>query len=258
MADERYAEYQEENPKSWIQGLFEESSTQKHRLGSIRRLDDGREFIYCKMGAVAGVAGRLYQGVVADIANHANLAVANANIGDRQANVTMGDTTAANTANAFAEGYLHVNTGASNGMAYKIKSHPAIAANAAGIFTLYDKIRSANFAAATTKVSLTKHPCKAVIVHPSPPTSALVGVCTFPVTANYFAWLQKKGPCPVEIEVAVAAGADVFASNAADGTVTCAVAAANAIDMLTTGAFRVGRCLANNANDHWALIDLNL
>jgi hypothetical protein len=258
MANERWSEFVEESPKVFVQGLFDESSTAKHALGTKRKLMDGREYVYCQMGATAGVAGQLYQGVVIDIANQANLTVANANIGDRTISVTVGDTAIANTANFFADGFVHVNTGAANGMAYKIKSHPAVAANAVGVFTLYDKIRNANLVTSTSKVSLTQHPCKAVIVHPSPPTAVLTGVCTYPVTANYYAWLQTKGPCPVEVEVAVAAGKQVCASNAVNGAVTIVPSDANGIVCFSLGSYPVGNVITNNANDHWALIDLNL
>jgi hypothetical protein len=258
MANERYAEYYAEDPKSFVQGLYEESSTQKQKLGTKRRIGD-REFIYCKMGATAGVAGQVYQAIVYDVANIGNLAVANANIGERVVAVTPVTPVAGqNEANAFAEGYLWISTGASNGQTYKIKNHGAFTANTAANITLYDKVRGANIAAATSKASLMKHPCKYVIVHPSPPTSGLVGVCTFPVTANYYAWLQCKGPCAVETEVAVTAGKDVFASDAANGTVTIPVENANYITATAPAKARVGRCIANSANDHWSLIDLDL
>lgn len=265
MANERYAEFVEETPKSFVQGLFEESSTQKHKLGSIRRLTDGREFIYAQMGATTGVAGKLYQSVVVDLANVANCTVANANVGDRVVSVTPVTVVSGDAAaNTFAEGFLYINTGSTSGegRTYKIKSHGALTANTAANFTLYDKLRDANITAAASKASLVRHPCKAVIVHPSPPTSGLVGVCMFTVTANYYAWLQKSGPCAVENEAgsgaALTPGKEVFASPAADGCITGQVATANGIDLQATAGYPVGKCIANNANDHWALVDLNL
>jgi len=251
MANERYAEFTEETPKSFVQGLFEESATQKQRLGTIRKLSDGREFVYAKMGATVGVAGSLYQSPVTDIANVANVTVANANIGDRSLTITPVTIVAGDlTANTFAEGFVHISTGAANGMAYKIKSHGTLAANTAAAFTLYDKLRSANVATATSKATLTRHPCKDVIIHPSPATAALVGVATFPVTANCYAWLQKRGPCAVETDGTVVGGDGVIASTAADGCV--APETANGLD------YKVGVCISDNANDHWSLIDLKL
>lgn len=262
MANERYSQFTEETPKSYVQGLFEESSAQKHRLGTVRRLADGREFVYAKMGATNGVAGQLYQTPAVDLANVANVTVANANIGDRVLTITPVTIVAGDlTANTFAEGYVHVSTGASNGQAYKIKSHGTLAANTAANFTLYDKVRSANIVTANSFVTLTRNPCKAVIVHPSPPTCTVVGVCTYVTTANYYVWLQKKGPCAVEVDETVAAleaGYVAYASNGVDGA--CGGAGANAANIITRPElkFPIGRVLADNANDHWALIDLDL
>jgi len=252
MADERYAEFIEETPKAWVQGLYEESSTQKHRLGTIRKLSDGREFIYCKKGATNAVTGQIQQAVAADVANIANLAItANVAANARAVVVTLGDSNLANEANAFAEGYLWVNTGNGAGDTYKIRHHAAIAANANGTFNLYDKIRS-NMIAADTKVSILKHPCKDIVVHDSPPTGAIVGVATFEVTANYYAWFQKRGPCAVEVEGTVVNGDIVICSETVDGT--CGPGANGASEE----EYPVGVCMANNANDHWALVDLKL
>jgi len=249
MANERYAEYIEETPKSFVQGLFEESSTAKHPLGTTRRLSDGREFIYCKMGAANAVAGSVYQGRVPVIANEANMAVTVAGtIGDRSIAFTMGDSTLANTANALAEGFVWVSTGAGNGHCYKVKNHAAIAANAGGTLYLYDKLR-ANIATATSKISIVPNPCSGVIQAVANVTAVPVGVATFIVTTAYYAWLQKTGPCAVETDGTVVAGDTVICSAAAAGTVQ---PAANGTEMY----FQVGKCIANNANDHWSLIDL--
>jgi hypothetical protein len=241
----------EQEPQLYLQGLFDEASTQKHPLGTRRRISDGREFIYVKMGATNAVAGSIYQGVAPVVANHANLAItANANIGDKAVSITMGDSTLANTANALAEGYLWINTGAGNGHAYKIKSHAAIAANANGNIALYDKLR-ANIAAASSKASVLKHPCKDVIVHPSPPTQTPVGAATFIVTANYYAWLQCKGPAAVEVDGTVVNGDGVRCSANVDGAVE---PSANG----TETEYHVGVVMCNSANDHWCLVNLNL
>lgn len=252
MTNERFGEFTETNPKLFVQGLYETSATQKHRLGTIRKLGDGREFIYAKNGAANTVAGSIYQGVAPVVANHANLAItANANVGAREVSITMGDSTLANTANALAEGYLWINTGAGNGHCYKIKSHAAIAANANGNMALYDKLR-ANIAAATSKASIMPHPCRAVVIHGSPPTGDIVGVATQIVLANYYAWFQTRGPCAVEVEGTVVNGDIVITSETVDGA--CGPGANGASEE----EYPVGICIANSANDHWALIDLKL
>lgn len=241
----------EDGPQLFLQGLFEQSSTKKHPLGTVRRLSDGREFIYCKAGAANIAAGVLVQSAVVDSANVANLAVtAVANVGDKSIAFTMGDSAAANTANAYQDGYAYINTGAGNGCLYKIKSHAAIAANANGTLYLYDKLRS-NISNATSKISLIKHPCDAVIVHPSPPTASLIGATTFPVTTAYYFWAQKKGPATVLFNGTVVNGDAVIASSAVDGSV---MPSANGQETEA----QVGMCIANNANAHWGTVLLNI
>ena len=57
--------YCEGENKLFNQGLFEECATKKHRIGTIRRLDDGRVFAYALSGE-ALYAGLLTQAAVAD------------------------------------------------------------------------------------------------------------------------------------------------------------------------------------------------
>lgn len=259
MANERYSEFIEESPKSYLQGLFEQSATQKHKLGTVRRLSDGREFIYAQAGAANLAAGKPVQTPAFDLANVGNCAVANANVGDRTITVTPVTVAAGDAAaNTFAEGFAYIHTGTANGMAYKIKSHGALTANTAANIVLYDKLRGANLVTANSIVSLIRNQCKAVIVHPSPPTSTLVGVPTFPVTANYYAWLQRKGPCPCLIAGTVVVGETVYASNTVDGAVEAAPA--NAANIVTNPQLKypVGTAMANNANTNYGMVDIKL
>ena len=249
MANERWGEFQEETPKAWAQALYEESSTKKARLGAVRRLNDGREFVYVQQAATIG-SGLLCQAVVADVANLGNLAVtANANVGAREIAFTLGATNAANTQNEFEEGWIHVSTvNGSNWTAYKIKQHAAIAANANGTLYLYDKIR-ANLTT-SSKVTVTKNKCKKVIVSPaSTPTGTLVGVTVMPMTANYYGWIQKTGEGAVAVNGTVNSGDGLIPGDVAGYAV-----AAGANDLVPL----IGYCMVNNADNGAALVDLNI
>jgi hypothetical protein len=250
MANERYAEFYEQNPHHFVQSLFEESSTQLHRLGTVRRLNDGREFIYVKVGSANLAAGVLVQGAVAE-ANHANCALANVAdavaSGTRQVTITLGST--AVSANDYAEGFLNIEDGtAGAGHIYKIKNHPAANAGANLTLTLYDKLR-ANLTSAHG--TLIKHPCKDVIIHPSPPTEALVGVTVRAMTANYYGWVQKKGPVSVLVNGTIVAGDCVIASGTVDGAV---MASANGQETER----QVGMCIHAGANTEYGVVDLGL
>lgn len=251
LAFDKRGNFDEGPSQLYVQSLFEQSSTQKQELGMERPLSDGRIFIYCKAGAANIAAGVIVQSPVPDVANQANLAVtANGTAGDKSIAFTNGDSASANTANAYEDGYAYINTGTGGGQSLKIKSHAAIAANANGTLYLYDKLR-ANIASADSKVSLYPHPCKGVVIHGSVPTSGLVGATTFAVTANYYFWAQKTGPAAVLANGTIVNGDGVMPSSAVDGAVSpCANGSETE--------YLVGMCLANNANAHYALINLNL
>jgi len=247
MADERYAEFYEESPKLYLQSLFEESSTQKHRLGTVRKLSDGREFVYVKVGAANLAVAKAVQGEAME-ANHANIAVAaTANIGARTVTVTLSNASVA--ANAYAEGTLHIQSNTAAGYYYKIKSHPAANANANLTLTLYDKIRGANIAN-TCYATLVKSPYKDVIVTPAAATQKIVGVPVIAMTANYYGWVQKKGPCAVLVAGTLVAGD--MAYEAANGAV--GPPAANTVPTTQY----VGRVLQLGANAAYGLVDLDL
>lgn len=239
-------------PKMYLQGLFEESSAQKQKIGTTRVLSDGREFIYGRAGGANIAIGLLCQGATPDVANHGNLAVTNANANAVNVTVTLGNLLIA--ANAYAEGYLHINSGTGQGYSYKIKSHPAAAANAALVVSLYDPIR---LALATAKGTLTKQAASYVAPQAGPAAASLVGVTVVPMTTLYYGWLQRKGPCPVLVDATVIIG-DVVVAGSVAGSVKAAnnAYAANVVPGMLVPL--VGRVIVVNANAHYGLIDLNL
>jgi len=247
MANERWAEYQEDHPKLFLQSLFETSVTQKHPLGTIRRLTDGREYIYFENAGTNLAVAKCIQGP-AEEANHSNIAIANtANIGLRAVNVTLSDANV--VANQYAEGFLHVQSNVAVGYMYKIKNHPAANANANLTVTFYDKIRGVNLAN-TCYATLTKHPCKDVIVTAATATQRIIGVPTGIVLANYFAWAAKKGPCCVLVAGTLVAGDMAYeAANGAVGPPTA--------NVVPTQQY-VGRVLQIGANAAYGIIDLDL
>ena len=251
MANERFAQFTEETPKSYVQGLFEESVSQKHRLGTLRELSDGKQYIYGKVGAANIAAGYLCCGPTEEAANKSDLAVtANANVGERAVAITIGDLAANVTANQFAEGWLYEDlANAANSCAYKIKSNPAFVANASGTIQLYDKIRSDITTSFT--VSLAAHQCSGVIIHPSPNLNVLVGVSTMPMTTLYYGWFQKRGPAPITAVGTLVVG-ETCVPSTVDGSVT--IGANGTSEILQ----QVGTVMVPNANDCFALIDLKL
>jgi hypothetical protein len=201
-------------PKLMPQGLYEISATQKLPLGTPWELTDGRKFIYAKNGAVALVAG---VGVAAEVpaGNHDEIVLTAASAGQKYVVGTLGATAAAE--NLYAEGYVRLNKGTLLGYNFKIKNHAAVLS--AGVITayLYDELP---IAITDEEGSFIKHPCKDVVIHPSPPVSALVGVTIGAVTANYYCWLQVKGPAAVVCEGTMVIGRGIKPSATTDGNFT--------------------------------------
>ena len=110
------------------QGIWDTGATAHHPVGARGYLPDGRVYYYARnSGAAALAAGKPVMSELA-LANNDNLAVNTALAGDTSVTITSGTPTA--SANDFAEGYLCVVDGTSEGRSYKISTHPDITATA--------------------------------------------------------------------------------------------------------------------------------
>ena len=244
MTNERYAEFIEESPKLFVQGLFEQSTTEKQKLGTVRKLSDGRVFVYAKVGAVDLAAGKLCQAPV-QVADHLNIAVAAVvPIDAREVTVTLGATAA--TKDQYKDGFLYVNSGTGVGCAYKIKAHPAADASTFLKVSLYDKIRVA--LATTSKVTLFSNPFNGTIVHPAPTTAALVGIPQIVVTAAYYYWSLVKGMTPCLIDGTPAINDHLIPSDLVDGAVE--------VDAAASVVQRIGTVLNTGVNGEYQMIQL--
>ncbi|MCW7076428.1 MAG: hypothetical protein OCU18_03940 [Candidatus Syntrophoarchaeum sp.] len=196
--------FQENTPQLFNQGLFEVSSTQKHRLGTPRRLEDGRTFIYAKNGGTALAAGKLTVAPTV-VANHVNKSVGDAAaIGDRAVKVDLGST--ALTANQYKEGFLVINDATGEGHQYKVSGHAAADADATDVkINLYDAVRAA-LVANTSEYSLLKHPYDSVVISATDQGDTPTGIPSMAVTADYYFWLQTWGVCPALADETLAVG----------------------------------------------------
>jgi hypothetical protein len=202
------------SPVGTGQDSFGSSATQLHPLGTKAETKDGRIFRYCQAGAVATVAGSLYQSA-APLTNHlANTPPAVA-VGATSFSYTPGAT--AGAANLYAEGYLQVDTTPGNGYCYVVAGHDAITASTA--FTLY--LRDAIQVALTTssRVGLSPNPYKNVIVTPTTNTAKVVGVPGTVIAISEYGWLQTRGPASVLINGTPAITAPVVNSGTTAGAV---------------------------------------
>ena len=213
---EQYSVYAEETGKNCGRWDF------AHKL----ILPDGREYAFCKMGAVVGVAGSLYQSV-ASVGNYTDLVVPTASaIGATSLHVTLGGTAA--TIDQFTEGVAHVNDGTGESYVYRIKkavsegaSHPAQTSTTGNLevqLETQENVQVATIAGDST-ISLTQNRFDEVIIHVSPPTAGLAGVAPGPTTISYYGWTQIKGYAGVLTDGTLLEGNEVQASITTNGAV---------------------------------------
>lgn len=214
-----------------------DTGKQPHSLGQIAVTRDGRFFRFATAGAADLVVGNVIQGA-APIPNHLGLTAAAEAIGAGTMLdpivVTPGAT--AGAAQLYADGFLNISVTPSLGQVHRISGHPAITASTA--FNLYldpdDLIRIA--LTTSSKYGLHHNLYKNVIQTPTVNTQAVVGVAVSVITANtaaqYYGWLQTRGPAsvlmngtptvtaPVVNSGTTAGAADLWTTAAAAVTVT--------------------------------------
>lgn len=199
-------------PELIAQTLFASSTTAEAALGSLAYSEDGRKFRYCKMGAVAGVPGKLYQ-APAEVTADQNLACAAAAIAATSVTTTS---TVTVTANQYAGGWLTVGVTPGEGYQYKISSHKAATA-ATVVLNLEDPIIVA--LTTSSRVDLVANPYGAVVVNPTTATSAPVGVAVFAIPISEFGWLQVGGIANLLADGTITVGTEIVASNGTAGAV---------------------------------------
>jgi hypothetical protein len=208
------------------------SAIQEAPLGARAVTGDGREFRYCKAGAVALVPGKLQQAGPEDTA-HQNLApTANVAAGATSFTVTLG--ASAVTANEYAGGWAVIADATGEGYMYQISSHPAADASGTLALNLADPIIG-NLTTASTKVDLVLNPYSAVIVNPAAASSAPIGVAVYAIPAGEYGWIQTKGTTTLLADGAVVVGTAVAASNATAGAVEALTGVQAPIGIAVTG-----------------------
>lgn len=207
------------------QGILDNTTTQNHVLGTYMETADGRGYRYAKVGAVATVAGKVYQGPALDATNQqpsGGLAVAAAAIGDTSITTTSTVTLAVNL---LAGGFLSVVVTPGQGYTYKIKGNTAASA-AVTTFSLEDPVVIA--LTTSSKIIVAKHPLDGIVIEPGTPTGKIAGVPNAIYSIGAYAWIQRTGPCAVLFTGTGAAGKVVGSlSGGTSGSMAPAIAATN-------------------------------
>lgn len=224
------------------QDVFSDSSTAQHGLGQMARTKDGRQFRYVECGATALVVGNALQSQVEDT-DHDNITCRATAIGATALLITTGSGNGNLTANEYSEGYAIVDTTPGLGYCYRISDHAAIAASTDGAINLVPEDAIEVALTSDSRVTLVANPYKNVIQHPVTTASGVcVGGAVYPITADYFGWIQTGGPGAALIDGTPAVGQPVTSTAATAGALAVHSAELNHVaDMMVTG--RTGKVL---------------
>jgi hypothetical protein len=185
------------------QGIFEESATAKHKIGTRMQLADGRTFYYAQAGE-ALAAGKLAFSKPQHIARTAMVSTtASAAIGAKTiTGITVG--AEAFTANDYAEGFMYTQKVTGLGYSYKIKSNTSGTSGGTNLdVVLYDPIQVA--IDTTTELGFVYNPFFKVLSGTAVVTSGPAGVCLRGVvTTQYYCWLQTWGVCVLHQDASTA------------------------------------------------------
>ena len=181
--------------------IYHETVDQRYMLGCKLELADGRIFRYCKCSSVAITtkACMLQEAVVkGDWTNEDQDTGTAAAIGDTQIRIFV---TEAPTANVWDGGYLFIQDGIGQYEMYTIKSHTL---TTLPLVQLEDEggIRTATLVTSTgTEITVVKNLYRDVIIHPvTTATGIPIGVPQIAITADYYFWAQRRGPCGVRVD----------------------------------------------------------
>jgi hypothetical protein len=195
------------------QGLYDESADQKHKLGTVRRLEDGRCFVYCQDDGTAMTAGALIAKAVA-VQACTVAALDAASVGATKISLTL---TGTPTLNLYRDGWLIITATAGIGEMYKIRGNTVDDVPASGrcTFYLYDKLATALTTAGST-IDVIANAYDGVALCPANTnydgtgtgTEKPLGVTLRSITASYYFWAQTKGLASLVMDIDAAAGAE--------------------------------------------------
>ena len=203
---------------------YETGAVRLHEIGQRAEAPDGSVFRYAEMGAVQGVANKLYQGAAAvsnwqDTEHTVALAT-----GDTE--ISFFDDGTAFAVDEAAGGHIVVESAADLGHIYRIKSNIATASNETIMQLMQGvSVEVAVPVATGNHLTFTKCQWKDIIISPaiSANSAAIAGIPRVVITKDTFGWLLTRGVGSVVVDtadVAVLVGNGVRAGQDEAGAVS--------------------------------------
>jgi hypothetical protein len=178
---------------SFQQGVYEQSVTKKHRLGTLRINADGTKYRYARSGE-ALTAGNVACAPPAVAGQDAELVAAAGACAVGTTEITFTSAATAITANQYDDGLLIIYDGAAGtvGHKYRISGHTTAAGAGTITVKLRDPIRVALIA--TDTWSLVPSPWNGTLEQAAV-ANMFAGVSPIAVTSGYYYWAQTGGEC---------------------------------------------------------------
>jgi len=202
------------------QGIFEESETQKHRLGA-RFIDGDRTFRYAKNAAVTLGKALMTQSQVVATGTHEIIQTGHTWVAPDISGTMLITTGGTYVANEFTDGWFMGNQVASAiGDIYRVMASE-INSSDDTIISLELETPIRNAILATTEMSLIPNRFYDVVIHPdTTATGYATGVPLIDITASYYFWAQTAGPAPFITDggATIVIGDDVGIGTTDDGT----------------------------------------
>lgn len=227
-------------------------ATAAYALGTKLEARDGRVWRYCKAGGTQLAAGRMgnYPAIDAKLENEAQTGYT-WNIGDYTGSVLVTTGSGLTPANLNG-GYMVVEDGTGEFHYYKIASAAWSTSDTVLAITLDEPIRVATDAA-NTEISLYPNIWSGITVTNGTTLAGYcIGVTNGVVTADFYYWAQRKGPCAMIVD----AGETLVIGEAAGYPATTATDGAVGVSAVTDHIW--GHVIGIAAAGESALIYLNL
>jgi len=195
----------------------QETSDQRHKLGTRGVTSDGRVFYYAEnSGTAITRGGQVVDGIAAVGAHDMDLAATATSAG--ATSFTSG-TSLTVTKNQYQDGYVYFNDGPGEGEIYKVKSNTAVSSATGLSITIDDEDGFATALTTSSLFGLMYSPYKDVKIldGDGTMTTGPLGVTCAPFTADYYGWIQTAGPVAILIGAQVGVVGDGIAVSQASG-----------------------------------------
>jgi len=230
--------------------IYAEHAAPQATIGSKLRLNDGREFIYCKNGGAEILIAKMAQAEANTSQWVDETQTAHGWTAGDTSNTCLITTAATPAVNELAEGWMVQTNGTGLGQCYRIQSNTSHATVIT--VTLHHAVVT-NIPAAAQLSFIKSNFMDTIVVDATAGLTAIaIGVPLITVTIDYYYWSQIKGPAPLMVDTGetVAIGFPVThpATCAVDGTCGPCV----------TLEARYGNVMYISAEDKVAVVNLDL